>query len=236
MLKPKKIRIRKYACELYQKAVLEYLDPPEDMKVSEWAERYRMLDGKASAEPGPWNNSRTPYLVEIMDELLNHETEEIIFCKCTQIGGTEVELNMLGYVVQQDPAPAEVVYPIETMATSVAEHRIKPMIESTPTLYKKYDRNSSNLELNFTDMFIKLVWSNSPSGLASFAMKYLFLDEVKKKQIRLVLPKNVQKLSGTVKYILPAHRLSEQTIFGKQKKEQMPKSIILYLALIAENS
>lgn len=180
MLKPKKIRIRKYACELYQKAVLEYLDPPEDMKVSEWAERYRMLDGKTSAEPGPWNNSRTPYLVEIMDELLNHETEEIIFCKCTQIGGTEVELNMLGYVVQQDPAPAEVVYPIETMATSVAEHRIKPMIESTPTLYKKYDRNSSNLELNFTDMFIKLVWSNSPSGLASFAMKYLFLDEVDK--------------------------------------------------------
>lgn len=54
------------------------------------------------------------------------------------------------------------------------------MIESTPTLYKKYDHNSGNLELDFDDMFIKLVWSNSPSGLASFAMKYLFLDEVDK--------------------------------------------------------
>ena len=171
MQKPKQLRIRKYDCKQYQKAALEYLNPPEEMTVSEWAEQYRMLDSRTSAEPGPWNNERTPYLVEIMNELLNYETEEIIFCKCTQVGGTEVELNMLG---QQDPSPVEVVYPTETMANSVSEKRIKPMIESTSTLYKKYDKNSSNLELDFDDMFIKLVWSNSPSGLASFAMKYLF--------------------------------------------------------------
>lgn len=180
MQKPKQLRIRKHPCKPYQKAALEYLNPPEDMKVSEWAERYRMLDSKTSAEPGPWNNSRTPYLVEIMDELLNYETEEIIFCKCTQVGGTEVELNMLGYAAQQDPSPIEVVYPTETLANSISEKRIKPMIENTPTLYRKYDKNSGNLELDFDDMFIKLVWSNSPSGLASFAMKYLFLDEVDK--------------------------------------------------------
>ena len=174
MQKPKQLRIRKYDCKQYQKAALEYLNPPEEMTVSEWAEQYRMLDSRTSAEPGPWNNERTPYLVEIMNELLNYETEEIIFCKCTQVGGTEVELNMLGYAIQQDPSPVEVVYPTETMANSVSEKRIKPMIESTPTLYKKYDKNSSNLELDFDDMFIKLVWSNSPSGLASFAMKYLF--------------------------------------------------------------
>jgi len=180
MQKPKQLRIRRHECRPYQKAALEYLNPPEDMKVSEWAERYRMLDSKTSAEPGPWNNSRTPYLVEVMDELLNYETEEIIFCKCTQVGGTEAELNMLGYAAQQDPSPIEVVYPTETLANSVSEKRIKPMIESTPTLYRKYDKNSGNLELDFDDMFIKLVWSNSPSGLASFAMKYLFLDEVDK--------------------------------------------------------
>ena len=180
MQKPKQLRIRKYDCKQYQKAALEYLNPPEEMTVSEWAEQYRMLDSRTSAEPGPWNNERTPYLVEIMNELLNYETEEIIFCKCTQVGGTEVELNMLGYAIQQDPSPVEVVYPTETMANSVSEKRIKPMIESTPTLFKKYDKNSSNLELDFDDMFIKLVWSNSPSGLASFAMKYLFLDEVDK--------------------------------------------------------
>lgn len=180
MQKLKQLRIRKYECKVYQKSALEYLNPPEDMNVSEWAAAYRTLDSKTSAEPGAWNNNRTPYLVEIMDELLNYETEEIIFCKCTQIGGTEVGLNMLGYAIQQDPAPIEIVYPTETLANSISEKRIKPMIESTPTLYQKYDKNSGNLELDFDDMFIKLVWSNSPSGLASFAMKYLFLDEVDK--------------------------------------------------------
>ena len=141
MQKPKQLRMRKYACTYYQKAALEYLNVPEDMKVSEWAQQYRLLDSKTSAEPGPWNNERTPYLVEIMDEFLNYETEEIIFCKCTQVGGTEVELNMLGYIIQQNPAPVEIVYPTETLANSVSEKRIKPMIENAPSLYKKYDKN-----------------------------------------------------------------------------------------------
>ena len=180
MQKPKQLRLRKYECKAYQKSALEYLNPPEDMAVSEWAEQYRVLSSLTSAEPGPWSNDRTPYLVGIMDEFLNPETEEIDFCKPTQCGGTEAELNMLGYIIQQDPSPVEVVYPTETMAGSVSEKRIRPMIEAAPTLYKKFDKNSSNLELDFDDMFIKLVWSNSPSGLASFAMKYLFLDEVDK--------------------------------------------------------
>lgn len=132
----KQLRMRKYTCKQYQKKAIECLNPPEDMKVSEWAENYRMLDSKTSAEPGPWSNARTPYLVEIMDELLNYETEEIINCKCTQIGGTEVELNMLGYVIQQDPSPVEVVYPTEEMAGSVADKRIRPMIESASTFFE----------------------------------------------------------------------------------------------------
>ena len=177
-LKP--FRMRKFECKPYQQDAIKLLAPPEELKVSEWAEKYRMLDSMTSAEPGPWSNGRTPYLVEIMDALLDSDIEEIVFCKCTQVGGTEVELNMLGYVIQQDPSPVEVVYPTETMGGSVMDKRIKPMIRSTPSLFKKFDPDSSGYELDFTDMFIKVVWSNSPSGLASFAMKYLFLDEVDK--------------------------------------------------------
>ena len=112
MQKPKQLRLRKYECKAYQKSALEYLNPPEDMAVSEWAEQYRVLSSLTSAEPGPWSNDRTPYLVGIMDEFLNPETEEIDFCKPTQCGGTEAELNMLGYIIQQDPSPVEVVYPL----------------------------------------------------------------------------------------------------------------------------
>lgn len=180
MVPPKRLRIRKYTCSRYIKDALEYLSPPEDIEVSEWAEKYRIVDSKTSAEPGPWNNDRTPYLKGIMDEFTNYETEEIIFVKPTQVGGTEAMLNMLGYVIQQDPSPTEIVYPTETIAESISDKRVRPMILSSEPLKKKFDTNSPMLELNFSDMFIKIVGGNSPVGVASFAMKYLFIDEMDK--------------------------------------------------------
>ena len=41
--------------------------PPPNVSVSEWATQNRVLSPEASAEQGRWRNSRTPYLVEIMD-------------------------------------------------------------------------------------------------------------------------------------------------------------------------
>lgn len=180
MVKPKQLRIRKYTCKAYIREALEHLKPPESITVSEWAEKYRILDSKTSAEPGPWNNDRTPYLKGIMDEFTNYETEEIIFVKPTQVGGTEALLNMLGYVITQDPSPTEVVYPTETLGESISGQRLQPMMENTEPLRKKYDTSSPKLELNFSDMFVKVVGSNSPVGVASFAMKYLFIDEIDK--------------------------------------------------------
>ena len=101
-LKKKRIQIRKFPVTQYQADALKQLCPPENITVSEWAENYRVLDSKTSALPGPWRNDKTPYLKEIMDELINYDTERIIFVKPTQVGGTEALQNMLGYVIQQD--------------------------------------------------------------------------------------------------------------------------------------
>lgn len=103
-LKKKRIQIRKFPVTQYQADALKQLCPPENITVSEWAENYRVLDSKTSALPGPWRNDKTPYLKEIMDELINYDTERIIFVKPTQVGGTEALQNMLGYVIQQDPS------------------------------------------------------------------------------------------------------------------------------------
>ena len=45
------------------------LRPPPQLTVSEWAEQHRMLGSRASAEPGPWRTSRTPYLEDVTDVL-----------------------------------------------------------------------------------------------------------------------------------------------------------------------
>ena len=140
-----------------------------------------MLDLKASALPGPWRNDRTPYLQEIMDSLNDYEVEEVVFCKPTQIGGTEAMQNMLGWVIMQDPSPSMIVYPTDELAKSISKNRLEPMFKASRELRKRYNENaSSKLELQFDGMYLSLAGSNSPSDLASKPVKYLFLDEVDK--------------------------------------------------------
>lgn len=74
------------------------LRPPENLTVSQWAERFRILDG-ASNLKGRWSNDITPYLKGIMDALNDPDIRKIFFCKAAQIGGTEALINMLCYII-----------------------------------------------------------------------------------------------------------------------------------------
>ena len=57
------------AAQLVQALFSEFMRPPADITVSQWADAQRILSGKASSEPGPWRTDRTPYLRQIMDDL-----------------------------------------------------------------------------------------------------------------------------------------------------------------------
>lgn len=172
--------MRKYQVKQYQKESLEYLLPPEDLKVSEWAEKNRVLEIKTSAMPGLWKNDITPYLVDIMNEFNNYETEEIVFCKPTQVGGTEALNNMIGYIIDQDPSPTMIVYPTDKLAEFTSDNRLRPMIMASPSLKKKFSEKSKKEELQFESMYIAMVGSNSPSDLASRPIRILMFDEVDK--------------------------------------------------------
>jgi len=153
------------------------LRPPEKMTVSEWADRYRVLDEKTSAMPGQWKTSTTPYLRGVMDAFNDPNIEEIIFVKPTQVGGTEALMNMLGYCIDQDPSSALVVYPTLDLAEYASELRIQPMVGLCRSLKDKYFINSKRLELQFDGMFVALSGANSPASLAARACRYLLLDE-----------------------------------------------------------
>ena len=178
---PRRSRLRKFTIPAYIKEALQSLRPPEDISVSEWAERHRVLTMESSAMPGPWWNSKTPYLVGIMDEFRNYDTEEIVFVKSTQIGGTEALLNMLGFVIQQDPAPTMIVYPSDQLGERAADYRLKPMFRASKVLKERWWENaSSKLEQQFDGMHISITGANSPADLASQPIRFLFLDEVDK--------------------------------------------------------
>ncbi|QDR81354.1 Phage terminase large subunit (GpA) [Sporomusa termitida] len=121
--------------------------------------------------PGKWQTSRTPYLREIMDAFTNPDVEEIIFCKASQIGGTEALLNI----------PTLLVYPTLDLAEFASSNRIQPMVTLIPETAACYSgKDSKTLELQFDGMYLALSGANSPASLSSRPIRYLLLDEVDK--------------------------------------------------------
>ena len=163
----------------------EGIRPDPILSVSEWANEHRQLPSKSSAEPGPWRTARTPYLQEIMDCLSsNSPVEEVVMMKGAQIGGTEVILNALGYVIDHSPGPTIIVQPTVEMAKRFSRQRLEPLISGTPRLTAKVaqarSRDSGNTVLSkeFPGGLVIITGANSGVGLRSLPAQYAFMDEI----------------------------------------------------------
>lgn len=169
----------------YAKAFIEGLTPDPDMTVSEWADQHRMLSQKASAEPGRWRTSRTPYLRDIMDALSpSSPIQTVVFQAGAQIGKSECGANWMAYIIDAAPGPLMAVQPTVDMAKRFSKQRVAPMIEETPRLRDRVadsrSRDSGNTQLvkEFAGGFMLLTGANSAVSLRSTPIRYLFLDEV----------------------------------------------------------
>lgn len=161
------------------------LMPDPRLTVSEWADAYRQLSSKASAEPGKWKTSRTPYLKEIMDCLSpTSPVERIAFMKGAQVGGTECGNNWIGFVIHHSPGPMITVLPTVDMAERTSKQRIAPLIDATPELAalvnpaRSRDSGNTLLSKEFRGGILIMTGANSATGLRSMPARYIFMDEV----------------------------------------------------------
>lgn len=118
-----------------------------------------------------------------MDALLEPTVESICIRKGSQLGGSEAIYNILGYLIDQDPAPTLVVYPTVELARSVSSTRIQPMIDASPALKAKKPKDSDDFalqEMLFPNMPLFLSGANSPASLASRPCRFVLLDEIDK--------------------------------------------------------
>lgn len=167
--------------------------PPSRVSIAQAVDGRRMLVGKAASEPGPWRNSRTPYLVEPMSALSPSDPcHTIVMMGGVQWGKTELGLNWEWYIPQYAPGPMMHVLPTEEIAKRVVNQRFDPMVEASPELARfvsdaseskgkkrgkgKGTRNRA-FEKNFPGGVIFFAWSESPAMLRSMPAKYLFIDE-----------------------------------------------------------
>jgi hypothetical protein len=123
--------------QIYAAAAAAGARPDPFLTISQWADKYRWLSQRASAEAGQWRTDRTPYLREIMDCLSpSSGIERTVFMKGAQIGGTECGNNWIGYVIHQAPGPMMAVQPTVEMAKRNSKQRVDPLIEKSEVLRK----------------------------------------------------------------------------------------------------
>ena len=157
--------------------------PPESLTVDEWADKHRRLSPESSAEAGPWRTKRTPYLEEPMRAFTDPKVHTIVMVAASQVGKSELELNIIGYIIDQDPGSILYVHPTIDDARKFSRLRVAPMIrDSKPLKAKVHDvkaKDSGNtiLQKSFPGGMLTLTGSNSASALASTPARYIIGDE-----------------------------------------------------------
>jgi len=157
--------------------------PPRSTTTSEWADRHRELAPGKSSEPGRWRTDRTPYGRAIMNAMGDRWTEEVVFMKSPQVGGSEFTRNAVGRWIDEDPAPCMIVFPGEQSARENLDERLIPMIKSTPRLLRHMTPRSRDLKstaLTLRTMQIYPAHAGSPQSLATRPCRYVICDEVDK--------------------------------------------------------
>lgn len=170
---------------VYFRAFSQGLKPDENLTLSEWADKYRILPSKGAAEPGRWRTARTPYLKEIMDCLSPQSpVRRVVFQKSSQVGGTEILINFFGFIAQKVGGPMMIVQPTIELAERFSKQRIAPMIEETPELRdliapaRTRDSGNSILLKEFRGGVLVIAGSNSATSLRSMPVRFLACDEI----------------------------------------------------------
>lgn len=157
---------------------------PENITVSSWADNYRKLSSENSAEAGQWKTSRTPYLKEIMNAFSDDRVNRLVVVASSQVGKTEMLLNLLGYIVDQDPGPIMYTMPTKEDAEDFSKRRLSVMIRDNPRIRNKMadvksrDSNNTIFKKSFIGGMLTLTGTNAPRELASVPSRYVLGDEL----------------------------------------------------------
>lgn len=173
----------------FTEAFLSAFKPRSKLTGSEWADKYRYVAPGTTPEPGEWRTSRVPYLREPMDAATDCHTEIVVLCCSSQVGKSEALLNVMGYYIDQDPAPQLMLQPTLEAAENFSKERIDPTFRYSPGLVNKLEegkegrgtsrKSSTTIRMkHYAGGYLALVGANSPAGLASRPIRVLLCDEI----------------------------------------------------------
>jgi phage terminase large subunit GpA-like protein len=158
---------------------------PEPL-ISEYITNKRLLPLNTPF-PGFWDNSKTPYLVELMDNMspasyVQHQS----IMKSAQIGVTAAAENICAYFMDENPAEILYMSGTELLLKKWVNKRLEPLIESCEIKIQaqtlKVGKNKRSGDTQFLKEFpggaLDMGSAQSASGMRSDSKRVLIRDEI----------------------------------------------------------
>ena len=163
-------------------AFLRAWEPREHLSIAEWAEKHRVISGKAASTPGPWRNHRFPYQVGFMDACeWTHPSPIVVAIKSAQSGFSDAVLNWVGRGVHTEPASFLALWPSDDTAATWSRSRVTPMIEGIPELARvmldKRKPGNTVLEKHFPGSILYIGSAAKENDVAQVSVPNLILDD-----------------------------------------------------------
>jgi phage terminase large subunit GpA-like protein len=156
--------------------------------ISAYVEGHRVLPPNTPF-PGPWENARTPYAIEIMDNLAPFSPVEITtVMKGAQLGLTAAAENVCAYWMDANPSEVLYVSATDELLEKWATKRLEPLIDSIgmrSKIFAQADVGAKSrrtgdkmLSKEYVGGTLNMASAQSASGLRSDSKRILILDEV----------------------------------------------------------
>lgn len=144
-----------------------------------WADREVWLDDKMTADPGPYQSSKTPWMREIQELPLRPEVRQAFLIKSSRSGGTEGGFNILRWMPDHWPGNAGIIFPDDKKAREVADRRIINSLKAVAGAYMSADPNDTTMSrIALSNMEVLVGGSGSSRMFTEIWFRYIQLEEL----------------------------------------------------------
>ncbi|MFH4734902.1 phage terminase large subunit family protein [Vibrio diabolicus] len=144
---------------------------------AQWATENRIMP-PGSPIPGPFDTTSTPYMIPVCVAFADPAYSKITFVMGTQMGKSATMQNVIGWRLDDQPAPIIYVGPTESNINNVVEPKIMEMFRECSTLWLKYDDKSPKHKKRIGGVSLRFAWAGSATELASDSAVITLVDEL----------------------------------------------------------
>lgn len=154
------------------------LRPPPARFTDEWARASIELPATAS-EPGPYDPTRTPYVIPIMRAFDSPRWRRIVVVMGSQMGKTLTFAIVIGRRLDDDPVPVMYVGPDRNFVEDTFEPQFLAMLKSCRSLQAKtlWGKAHKKVRKIINGAVLRLAWAGSASQLAGQPAGLVLIDE-----------------------------------------------------------